>query len=114
MGIWTRKQTESLQLRDLLPKALPDVRIMTYGYNAAFLNLSAEQDIRSISAKLSSELVDLRRDEKVRFERFNTITSISPAGPGPLICFQGEAKTCRVCLPLFRRFVAKRFRHLIG
>ena len=65
MGTWTHKQTRILWLRDLLPKVLPNVRIMTYGYNAAFRNFTAEQDIRSISASLLGELVDLRRDEEV-------------------------------------------------
>lgn len=53
-------------LRDLLPPALPNIRIMTYGYNAKFRNFTAQQDIRSISAKLLAELVDLRRTEEVR------------------------------------------------
>ena len=49
-------------LQDLLPQAMPNVRIMTYGYNASFRNFTVEQDIRSISAKLLSELMDLRSD----------------------------------------------------
>jgi len=52
-------------LRDLLPQELPNVRIMTYGYNAKFRNFTAQQDLRNISMKLLSELVDLRRTEEV-------------------------------------------------
>jgi hypothetical protein len=55
-------------LRDLLPAPIPDIRIMTFGYNARFKNFTAQQDQRSISLKLLAELVDLRtaEDEKSR------------------------------------------------
>ena len=53
-------------LRDLLPETLPQVRVMTYGYNANFRNFTGHQDIRSIAKKLLSELVDLRRTVEVR------------------------------------------------
>lgn len=52
-------------LRDLLPAALPNVRIMTFGYNAHFKNFTAQQDLRSIASKLLAELVDLRTTEEV-------------------------------------------------
>lgn len=52
-------------LRDLLPLAMPNVRVMTYGYNASFLNYTAKQDVRSIAAKLLTELADLRLREMV-------------------------------------------------
>lgn len=52
-------------LRDLLPQVMPNIRIMTYGYNASFLNYTAKQDVRSIAAKLLAELSDLRSGEKV-------------------------------------------------
>lgn len=42
-------------LRDLLPQVMPNIRIMTYGYNASFLNYTAKQDGRSIAAKLLAE-----------------------------------------------------------
>ena len=57
-------------LRDLLPQVLPNVRILTYGYNASFLNFTAEQDIRKISMKLLSELADLRTEQAVRHPQF--------------------------------------------
>ena len=62
MGTWTQKQNQILLVRDLLTKVLPNVRFATYGYNAAFRNVTAKQDIRSISASLVCELVDPRRD----------------------------------------------------
>lgn len=52
-------------LRDLLPQVMPNVRVMTYGYNASFLNYTAKQDVRSIAAKLLTELADLRSGERV-------------------------------------------------
>lgn len=42
-------------LRDLLTQVMPNIRIMTYGYNASFLNYTAKQDGRSIAAKLLAE-----------------------------------------------------------
>ena len=65
---WThgpRSRTKILLLRDPLTKVLPNVRFMTYGYNAAFRNLTTKQDIRSISALLLCELVALRKDVEV-------------------------------------------------
>lgn len=52
-------------LRDFLPNELPNVRIMTYGYNAKFRDFTGHQDLRNISMKLLSELVDLRKSENV-------------------------------------------------
>lgn len=52
-------------LRDLLPQVMPNVRVMTYGCNASFLNYTAKQDVRSIAAKLLTELADLRLGERV-------------------------------------------------
>ncbi|PYH46386.1 LipA and NB-ARC domain protein [Aspergillus saccharolyticus JOP 1030-1] len=61
---WTHKQSGVMWLRDLLPQELPNIRIMTYGYNARFNNFTGHQDLRNISMKLLSELVDLRKTEK--------------------------------------------------
>lgn len=65
---WTHKETKVMWLEDLLPEAIPNIRIMTFGYNARFKNFTAQQDLRSISCKLLTELVDLRRthEEKSR------------------------------------------------
>lgn len=52
-------------LRDLLPEALPNIRIMTYGYNASFRNFTGHQDLRNIATKLLTELSDLRVTENV-------------------------------------------------
>ena len=52
-------------LRDLLPRVLRNVRILTYGYNASFLEFPAEQDLRKIAMSLLSELADLRTDKSV-------------------------------------------------
>ncbi|EAW20720.1 LipA and NB-ARC domain protein [Aspergillus fischeri NRRL 181] len=68
INTWTHTETGVMWLRDLLPAAIPDIRIMTFGYNARFKNFTAQQDLRSISLKLLAELVDLRttEDEKSR------------------------------------------------
>lgn len=63
---WTHKETKVMWLEDLLPEAIPNIRIMTFGYNAHFKNFTAQQDLRSISCKLLAELVDLRRTHEVR------------------------------------------------
>jgi len=60
MDTWIHKQSGIMWLRDLLPKALPETRIMTFGYNARFKNFTALQDLRMIASKLLAELVDLR------------------------------------------------------
>jgi hypothetical protein len=62
---WTHKQSQVMWLRDLLPQSLPNVRIMTYGYNAKFKNFTAHQDLSEISAKLLTELSDLRKTAEV-------------------------------------------------
>ncbi|KAH2697219.1 hypothetical protein KXW03_009190, partial [Aspergillus fumigatus] len=56
VNTWTHTETEVMWLRDLLPAAIPDIRIMTFGYNARFKNFTAQQDLRSISLKLLAEL----------------------------------------------------------
>lgn len=52
-------------LRDLLLQIMPNVRVMTYGYNASFLNYTAKKDVRYIAAKVLTELADLRSGERV-------------------------------------------------
>ncbi|KAF8242731.1 hypothetical protein K440DRAFT_664567 [Wilcoxina mikolae CBS 423.85] len=61
---WTHQKSRVLWLRDLLPDALPNSRIMTYGYNAKFKNFTALQDLGLISKKLLSELADIRKDKE--------------------------------------------------
>lgn len=63
---WTHKETGVMWLKDLLPESLPNIRIMTYGYNARFKNFTGQQDMRSICSKLLAELVDMRPTEEVR------------------------------------------------
>lgn len=64
-------------LKDLLPEAIPNIRIMTFGYNARFKNFTAQQDLRSISCKLLAELVDLRTTHEVnRFYLFSFLPLI--------------------------------------
>ena len=62
---WTHVKGQPMWLRDLLPQVMPNIRIMTYGYNASFLNFTARQDFGSIAAKLLAELADLRSGERV-------------------------------------------------
>ncbi|EAL88797.1 LipA and NB-ARC domain protein [Aspergillus fumigatus Af293] len=69
INTWTHTETEVMWLRDLLPAAIPDIRIMTFGYNARFKNFTAQQDLRSISLKLLAELVDLRTTEDIVDQR---------------------------------------------
>jgi hypothetical protein len=78
-------------LRDLLPAAIPDIRIMTFGYNARFKNFTAQQDLRSISLKLLAELVDLRTTEDV--SEGPIFSNIMLTG------HQGEIPAYRLCLP---------------
>lgn len=65
LGTWTHTRSQTMWLRDILPTVLPTVRVMTYGYNASIKNFTAQQDIRSISAKMLIALVDLRKTEEV-------------------------------------------------
>jgi hypothetical protein len=62
---WTHETTKVMWLRDMLPEVLPNIRIMTFGYNARFKNFTAQQDLRSISSKLLSDLSDVRTTEEV-------------------------------------------------
>ena len=68
---WTHKESKVMWLRDLLPQLIPNIRIMTYGYNANFRDLTGHQDLRHIASKLLAELVDLRRSSEVCNQRFN-------------------------------------------
>nr|KMM72094.1 TPR repeat:NB-ARC [Coccidioides posadasii RMSCC 3488] len=60
---WTHGETGVMWLRDLLPKVIPNIRVMTFGYNARFNSFTAQQDLRSIATKLLAELVDVRTTE---------------------------------------------------
>ena len=63
-GTWTHKQNNIMWLRDILPHNLPNIRIMTYGYNACYFNFTGDHNLRSIAQKLLGELVDLRKTDK--------------------------------------------------
>lgn len=60
---WTHKRTGVMWLKDLLPKELPNARIMTYGYRARFGDFTAHQDIRTIAENLLQQLSGLRQDK---------------------------------------------------
>lgn len=45
---------------------MPNIRVMTYGYNAKFENVTGRQDLRTIARKLLTELVDVREAEEVQ------------------------------------------------
>lgn len=76
-------------LKDLLPEAIPNIRIMTFGYNARFKNFTAQQDLRNISCKLLAELVDLRTTHEVsRFYLFLFTYLFMSIGENPPNCFR--------------------------
>lgn len=75
---WTHVKGQPMLLRDLLPLVIPNVRVMTYGYNASFLNYTAKQDFRSIAARLLTELTDLRSGERV--SEYHDVAVVSGAG----------------------------------
>ncbi|KAK2863661.1 hypothetical protein FQN49_004117 [Arthroderma sp. PD_2] len=60
---WTHKKTGVMWLNDLLPKELPNARIMTYGYCAKFDDFTAHQDIRTIAENLLQQLSGIRQDK---------------------------------------------------
>lgn len=62
---WTHRDSGVLWLRDILPAEIPAIRVLTYGYDARIANFTGQQHLRSISIKLISELVDLRRTDEV-------------------------------------------------
>ncbi|TGZ78640.1 TPR repeat-contain NB-ARC [Ascodesmis nigricans] len=64
LDTWTHKQSGTMWLRDILPQLLPNVRVMTFGYNARFKNFTTIQDLRMIATKLLAELVDLRNTDE--------------------------------------------------
>jgi len=68
MNTWTDRKTSVFWLKDLLPQDVPNVRVMSYGYNAsaAFGNTTA--DIVDHAKGLLSSLIDKREedDEKRR------------------------------------------------
>ncbi|EAS28259.3 uncharacterized protein CIMG_09463 [Coccidioides immitis RS] len=65
---WTHGETGVMWLKDLLPEAIPNIRIMTFGFNACLNSFTARLDLHAISTKLLTELVDVRttEDEKSR------------------------------------------------
>ena len=76
LNTWTHKQNGIMWLRDFLHEEIPDVRIMTYGYNAKFRNFKTDQNLRVISMKLLAELVDHRRSKEVIHIHYEMHTSI--------------------------------------
>jgi hypothetical protein len=62
---WTDGQSNVLWLKDFLPRDVPNVRIMTFGYNAdaAFGNTTA--NIIDHAKGLLSSLIDKREEDDV-------------------------------------------------
>ena len=65
MNTWTDRKTKAFWLKDFLPQDLPNIRVMTYGYNAsaAFGNTTA--DIIDHAKGLLSSLIDKREEDDV-------------------------------------------------
>ncbi|KMU78016.1 hypothetical protein CISG_06925 [Coccidioides immitis RMSCC 3703] len=81
---WTHGETGVMWLEDLLPKVIPNIRVMTFGYNARFNSFTAQQDLRSIAIKLLAELVDVRTTED---DYTNLVTRRNPG----LLCLFATA-----------------------
>lgn len=62
---WTHPKSKALWLKDFLPLQIPDVRIMTFGYNtdAAFRQSTAE--VVDLAKSLLAGLVDKREEPEL-------------------------------------------------
>ena len=52
-------------LKDLLPEAVPQARVMSFGFEASFKNITARQELRTTAGYLLTELNDCRVTEEV-------------------------------------------------
>jgi hypothetical protein len=70
---WTDDQSGVLWLRDLLPHQLPNVRVLTFGYDADTLRLSgvSQLSLNDHATSLVEELVRCRSDPQVIRPNFN-------------------------------------------
>ena len=67
MNTWTHAETEKLWLRDLLPLAIPNARIMTFGYDSRVVDSRSILGIMENANSLLTHLGNYRnsRDMKV-------------------------------------------------
>ena len=65
---WTDDKSGILWLRDLLPLQLPNVRVLTFGYDADTLRLSnvSQLSLSDHARSFVAELLRVRRDPEVR------------------------------------------------
>ena len=65
-GSFKEKGTSYMWLRDSLPKDLPDLRILLYGYDSALCGSESTQNISGIALSFIGHLRDLRSQSEVR------------------------------------------------
>ena len=63
--------------KDLLPHRIPKARIMTYGYDAKFLNTAATASIRDIAMTILSDLANIRGKTEVSSQHILNLISYS-------------------------------------
>jgi hypothetical protein len=68
---WTSQETNAFWLKDFLPQDVPNVRIMTFGYNADAMFGNTTADIIDHAKGLLSSLVDKREEDEVGLIIYN-------------------------------------------
>lgn len=65
-GSWKAKKESDMWLRDFLPEAIPNARILTYGYDTKLPGSQSEASIPDLSRRLLESIKAIRSGHTVR------------------------------------------------
>ena len=80
MNTWTHAATEKLWLRDFLPLAIPNARIMTFGYDSRVVDSRNILGIMENANSLLTHLGNYRNSQDLKVCNFFHLTSLSLEG----------------------------------
>lgn len=65
LGSWRSPTNDDVWLRDFLPKALPKIRVLLYGYDTTLEDSRAKQSIEDLGSGFLEQIVAFRADDGV-------------------------------------------------
>lgn len=64
-GSWRSRETAQMWLKDFLPKDIPNIRVMSYGYNSNLIDDTVDENFQEYRQSFVHRLLDARQGDQV-------------------------------------------------
>jgi len=66
LGSWKSPKSDDVWLRDFLPKDVPNIRVLLYGYDTTLADSRSKQSIEDLGAAFLEQIIAFRARDGVR------------------------------------------------